>query len=333
MEEKMKNKTMVVSCALFIFSVFSAAAAGGTQAAATGDWAPERNVTWYVSSSPGGGSDIFTRTITDLIAKEGFSRATILVNNKTDGGGEVARAQVANTQGALADHTLITFNSGDLMPMVDNTANRIGKFKPIAIMAVDKQLLFIGPKSKYHSFKEVIAAIESGTPVVMGGSKGDDIATFNELLKEMKWSEAQMPYITYDSSNDALTSLLGGHIDIAISKPAATAEYVEAGQMTPILALSAERYGGNLAGAPTLSELGYRNVEIPVWRGVAGPAAMSPAAQAYWSDLLEKVSETNGWKIKYLDKFRLLGEYKDFKEATAFMTKYQEDYLAAKGKK
>jgi putative tricarboxylic transport membrane protein len=329
----MKNKTVAVWCVLFVFSVFSAMAAGGAQGAATGDWAPERTVTWYVSSSPGGGSDIFTRTITDIITKEGFSKATILVNNKTDGGGEVARAQVANTQGALADHTLITFNSGDLMPMIDNTANRIGKFKPIAIMAVDKQLLFAGPKSKYRSFKEVIAAVKSGTPVIMGGSKGDDIATFNELLKEMKWTEAQMPYITYDSSNDALTALLGGHVDMAISKPAATAEYVEAGQMTPILALSTERYGGSLAAAPTLSELGYRNVEVPVWRGVVGPAAMSPEAQAYWSDLLKKVSESGGWKANYLDKFRLLGEYKTFEEATAFMTKYQEDYLAAKRKK
>jgi putative tricarboxylic transport membrane protein len=326
----MKNKTAALWWVMFVFSVFSVAAMGGTQEAATGDWTPERTVTWYVSSSPGGGSDIFTRTITDIITKEGFSRATILVNNKTDGGGEVARAQVANTQGALANHTLITFNSGDLMPMIDNTANRIGKFKPIAIMAVDKQLLFAGPKSKYRSFKEVIAAVNSGTPVIVGGSKGDDIATFNELLKEMKWTEAQMPYITYDSSNDALTSLLGGHVDIAISKPAATAEYVEAGQMTPILALSTERYGGSLAVAPTLGELGYRNVEVPVWRGVVGPAAMSPAAQAYWSDLLKKVSESGGWKANYLDKFRLLGEYKAFEEATAFMTKYQEDYLAAK---
>jgi putative tricarboxylic transport membrane protein len=290
-------------------------------------------VTWYVSSSPGGGSDIFTRTITDIIAKEGFSQATILVNNKTDGGGEVARAQVANIQGALANHTLITFNSGDLMPMVDNTANRIGNFKPIAVMAVDKQLLFVGPKSKYRSFKEVISAIESGKTVVLGGSKGDDIATSNKLFKEMKWTEAQMPYITYDSSNDALTALLGGHVDIAISKPAATVGYVEAGQMTPILALATERYEGNLANAPILSELGYHDVEVPVWRGVAGPAAMSPAAQAYWSALLKKVSESDEWHKNYLDKFKLVGEYKAFEEATAFMTKYQEDYLAAKVKK
>ncbi|MDR3191798.1 MAG: tripartite tricarboxylate transporter substrate binding protein, partial [Treponema sp.] len=126
----MKNKTVVLTCVLFVSGVFGVMAAGGSQNAAPENWAPERNVTWYVSSSPGGGSDIFTRTITDIIAKEGFSQATILVNNKTDGGGEVARAQVANTRGALADHTLITFNSGDLMPMVDNTANRIGNFKP-----------------------------------------------------------------------------------------------------------------------------------------------------------------------------------------------------------
>jgi putative tricarboxylic transport membrane protein len=265
------------------------------------------------------------------MAKEGFTKATILVTNKTDGGGEVGRAQVANTSGALADHTLLTFNSGDLMPMVKNTPNRVEKFKPIGVMAVDKQLIFVNKTSKYKTFKEVIDAVKAGNKVVMGGSKGDDIATYNLLLSEMKWTEAQLPYITYDSTNDALTAILGDHVDIVISKPAASAGYVEAGQLVPILALSTERYTGSLSGAPTLSELGYRNVEIPVWRGVVGPGAMSEAARAYWSALLKKVSETETWKKDYLEKFKLMPDYKTFEEATAYMTQYQKDYMAAQG--
>jgi putative tricarboxylic transport membrane protein len=289
-------------------------------------------VEWYVSSSSGGGSDIFTRIIADIMVKEGFTKANILVTNKIDGGGEVVRAQVANTAGVLANHTLITFNSGDLMPMVSNTPHRMANFKPIALMAVDKQLLFTGKDSKYKTFRAVIDAIKAGQTVVLGGSKGDDVVTANTLLKEMGWTGSDMPYITYDSSNDAITAILGNHVDIVISKPAAASSYVEAGQMIPILALSTERYTGNLAGAPILSELGdYKDVEVPVWRGVIGPAAMSPEAQAYWSDLLKKVSETENWKKNYLDKFKLLSDYKNFEEVTAYMTKYQNDYMAARG--
>jgi putative tricarboxylic transport membrane protein len=197
-------------------------------------------------------------------------------------------------------------------------------------MAVDKQLVFITPSSKYKTFKAVLDAVNAGQKVIMGGSKGDDIATYDLLRSELKWTEAQMPYITYDSTNDALTAILGNHVDIVISKPAAAAGYVEAGKLLPILALATERYSGNLSGAPTLSELGnYKNVEIPVWRGVAGPAAMSPAAQAYWSGVLKKVSETETWKNNYLDKFKLVGEYKTYQQATEYMTQYQKDYMAA----
>jgi putative tricarboxylic transport membrane protein len=325
----MKKNVFVLAAFLLIpGSIF----AGGQQNRSGADpgkpFEPARNVEWIVTSSAGGGSDIFTRIISDIITKEGFAKATIIVTNKTDGGGEVGRANVAGVSGALADHTLLTFNSGDLMPMVKNTPNRVENFKPIAIMAVDKQLVFITPNSKYKTFKAVMNAVKAGQKVVMGGSKGDDMATCDLLRSELKWTEAQMPYITYDSTNDALTAILGNHVDLVISKPAAAAEYVEAGKLLPILALASERYTGNLSNAPTLGELGnYKNVEIPVWRGVAGPAAMSPAAQAYWSGILKKVSETEIWKTNYLVKFKLIGEYKNWQEATEYMRRYQKNYM------
>ncbi|MDR1931590.1 MAG: tripartite tricarboxylate transporter substrate binding protein [Spirochaetales bacterium] len=328
----MKKYALILAlCALLGGPLFAGGQQGSSGAETGKPWEPSRNVDWIVTSSAGGGSDIFTRVISDIMVKEGFSKATIMVTNKTDGGGEVGRAQVANTSSALADHTLLTFNSGDLMPMVKNTPNRIAMFKPIGVLAVDKQLIFINKTSAYKTFQAVIDAVKGGKKVVMGGSKGDDIATYNLLLSEMKWTETQLPYITYDSTNDALTAILGNHVDIVISKPAASAGYVEAGDLLPILALSTERYTGNLSGAPILSELGYKNVEIPVWRGVVGPAAMSAQAQAYWSDILKKVSETQTWKKDYLEKFKLMSDYKTFEEATAYMTKYQADYMAANG--
>ena len=122
-----------------------------------------------------------------------------------------------------------------------------------------------------------------------------------------------------------------------LSKPAAASQYVEATNpsehLEPVLALATERYTGNLADAPTLSEIGdYEDVEIPVWRGVVGPANMSPEAAAYWSDLLGKVSETDTWKNDYLEKNKLISNYMTQAEATEYMTQYQADYLVSIGK-
>ncbi|WP_312459301.1 tripartite tricarboxylate transporter substrate-binding protein [Proteiniclasticum sp.] len=295
-----------------------------------GAYKPASNVTWIVTSGPGGGSDIFTRMITDIMTTDKIVDSTFVVTNKTDGGGEIGRNEVANTKGNKANDTLLTFNSGDLMPMVLNTKNRSENFRILAIMAVDKQLIFKGTETKYETFKDAIEAAKNGESVVIGGSKGDDIATYEAMVEEIGVSKDNMKFITHDSTGDAITAALGGHVEFVISKPAAAAQYVEAGSLIPVLALSNERYTGNLADAPTLSEVGdYDNVEIPVWRGVAAPKEMSDEAVAYWTEALKKVSETDKWKNDYIDKNKLIPDYKNAADATTYVTTYEKDFMTA----
>lgn len=313
----------------------SGAASGSGSGSEAGSFTPEGTVTWVCTSSAGGGSDIFSRQITEILGPNGLGLvdATMVVDNRTDGAGEIGRNYVATMREGDADVTLLTFNSGDLMPMCDNTDNRVENFTPLAVMAVDKQLMFKGEHTPYDTFADVIAAVEGGTAVTVGGSKGDDIATYEALLAELGFTEDQMPYITYDSTSDAITALLGGHVDIVISKPAASSQYVEADRIQPILALANERYTGNLADAPTLSEVGdYENVEVPVWRGVVGPANMSDAAADFWSDVLGQVAESEQWVNNYLTPNMLISNYMDRETATEYMQQYQADYLASIGK-
>ena len=327
-------------CMLLALVLVLGLAACGTSSSGntSGEFVPSTEINWIVTSKAGGGSDIYTRMISDIMTSEGMVSNTFVVENITDGAGEVGRLQVATTKaGKDANHTLLTFNSGDLMPMCLNTDNRVENFTPIAIMAVDKQLLFTGPGAKYATFADVLAAVQAGTKVVIGGSKGDDIATYEALIEELGVSADLLTYITYDGTGDAIVACLGGHIDLVMSKPAAASQYVAATNasehLEPILALSTERYGGNLANAPTLSEVGdYNDVEVPVWRGVVGPKNMTPEAAAFWSELLGKVSESDAWKTNYLEKNMLIGNYMTLEETQAYMAQFQADYLASIGK-
>lgn len=324
-----KVLSIVALIAMIVVPVF---AQGGAENSGSASFAPTKDVSWMCTSKPGGGSDIFTQQIKDAMKANNISTANVVVEYKTDGGGEVGRLTVATTPKAKADHQLLTFNSGDLMPMVKNTDNRIENFTPLAVMAVDKQLLFIGEHSKYANFQEVLDAIKAGKKVVIAGSKGDDIETYNTLLAELGLTEGQLAYITNDSTSGAITSLLGGHVDLCMSKPAAASQYVEAGKMTPVLALSTTRFTADkLKDAPTLSEFGYNNVEVPVWRGVVGPKDMSPEAAAYWVNCLEQVSKTAEWN-EYIAKNGLISDFIGGADAVEYMTKYQNDYLAKIGK-
>lgn len=320
------RKSVLMAC-LAVVAIISV---GCSKVDGSGAYTAASNVTWTVTSGPGGGSDIYTRMITDIVTRENMAGETnFVVTNKTDGGGEVGRNNVANTKGEKADDVLMTFNSGDLMPMVENTKKRAANFRIISIMAVDKQLVFKGQETKYKNFAEAVETARNGTKVVFGGSKGDDIATYEALLAELGVPEDQMAYIAYDSTGAAITAILGGHVDFVIAKPAASAEYVAAGSMIPVLALSDQRFSGDLAGAPTLSEIGaYQDVEVPIWRGVAGPAAMSDEAVAYWEKILKQVSVSDQWQQSYLEKNKLIDNYMDSADATAYVLEYEQEYLA-----
>lgn len=325
----MKRIAAVLLVAIMAFSVF----ANGTQEQSSGSFVPTRDVNWICTSKPGGGSDIFTQQIKDIMKTAGISDANVVINYVTDGGGEVGRLQVATTNKNRADHTLLTFNSGDLMPMVKNTDNRIENFTPICVLAVDKQLLFIGEHSKSTTWQQVLDALKSGEKIVIAGSKGDDIETYNKLIAELGVTESQLAYITNDSTSGAITALLGGHVDLCMSKPAAAEQYIVAGKMTPILALSTSRFTAEaLKDAPILSEFGYKDVEVPVWRGVVGPKEMSPEAAAYWSSCFEKVSQTDAWQTGYILKNGLQSDFKNSQDAKAYMEQYQADYLKQIGK-
>lgn len=308
--------------------------AGGSKESGDGTFTPSRDVTWTVTSNPGGGSDIFTQEAKNAMSTNGISDANIVIDYVTDGGGEVGRLNVSRMTGPRADHTILTFNSGDIMPMLANTDNRIENFTPLAVMAVDKQLLFAGDITKYQSWQEVLDALAAGERVVIAGSKGDDIETYNALLKELGVSQSQLAYTTNDSTSTAITALLGGHVDLVLGKPAAAEQYVLAGRMKPILALSNERFPTDLfKDAPTLGEFeGYDNVEVPVWRGVVGPKAMSDAAADYWTECLRQVSETEDWQVGYIQRNALISQFMDRHEAAEYMKQYQVDYLAKIGK-
>ena len=324
----MKKFVAIVLSALMVCALF----ANGTEETASAGFKPTKDVSWVCTSKPGGGSDIFTTQIKDAMKVNGITDANIVTEYITDGSGEVGRLQVSTTNKAKADYTLLTFNSGDLMPMVKNTDNRVENFRPLAIMAVDKQLLFVGEQSKYSSWQEIMDALKSGAKIVIAGSKGDDIETYSKLIAELGVPESQLSYIANVATSGAITSLLGGHVDLCMSKPAAASQYVEAGKMKPVLALSTTRFSTeSLKDAPTLSEFGFNNVEVPVWRGVSAPKAMSDEAYAFWADCLKKASETAEFKA-YLAKNGLEPMYLFGAEAEAYMLEYQKNYLVSIGK-
>lgn len=282
------------------------------------------NVSWIVTSSAGGGSDIFSRTISDILRSNDLIDQTIIVNNQTDGGGEVGRRNVSGMKNEA--NTLLTFNTGDLQGMLQNTDLKLGNFTPLAVMALDGQILLVKSDYEFTTIEDVIKAIEGGEKFIIGGSKSDDEHVYNLFSENIGGDKVE--YMRFDSTNDALTALLGGHVDIAIGKPAASLQYIQSGDMVAIATFGSTRFGGDFSDAPTFLELGYDTIQFEIYRGIVGPADMPQEAVDFWVDKLEKVTQTESWKTDYIDKFLLLPSFIGGEKAKAYMQKVEDEILS-----
>lgn len=292
---------------------------------------PKGNIDFLVSSKAGGGSDIFTRSITDIASKKGIVTNAFVVNNKQDGNGQIARRDVKDAKGDAADSTLLCFSTGDLSSMLSNGGLTMADFRPIAVMAADKHLLFTNAKSsKYASFEEVVEAAKAGEQIIVGGTSSDERNVYDMLVQSLGLEE-NFSYIVFGSSSETMTALLGGHVDLGMSKPAASKEYVLSGDINPVLALSSERFSAPFDAAPTADELGYGVIELPVWRGVIGSVNMSDEAVNYWNDVCRQVTETDEWKTDYLEKNLLVNNYMNVEDSTATMLAAEQSILNAAG--
>ena len=114
----MKKKLVATVLAGVMALSLAMTGCGSSSDTADGTFTPTKSIQWMCTSSAGGGSDIFTRMIGDIMTTNGMvNDQTIVVTNKTDGAGEVGRNEVAMMK-KNPDYKLLTFNSGDLMLML-----------------------------------------------------------------------------------------------------------------------------------------------------------------------------------------------------------------------
>jgi len=85
----------------------------------------------------------------------------------------------------------------------------------------------------------------------------------------------KMRHVPYTGAGPALTSLLGGHVDLLASGPSVVTPQIKAGTLRPLAVWGAKRLPA-LPDVPTFKELGY-DIEFYIWSGIFVPAA-TPAA-------------------------------------------------------
>jgi putative tricarboxylic transport membrane protein len=145
------------------------------------------------------------------------------------------------------------------------------------------------------------------------------------LMKSIGGNPRALKAIAYKGSSEAITNLLGGHIDLVTTAAGNVAGHVAAGKLRVVGVAAPQRFSGALADIPTWKEQNV-NLVFGGWRAIMGPKGLTPAQIAYWEGALRKATEVPEWK----DGIQKNYWFDDFVTSAQFKKDVEKDYADMK---
>jgi tripartite-type tricarboxylate transporter receptor subunit TctC len=126
-------------------------------------------------------------------------------------------------------------------------------FQPIALIASDIMTVSVPANSPYHTLGDLISAIKKNNNTMTWGH-ASDINRISGLmfLQKINGTATAVPF---NGGQQALISLIGGHVDFTLSGIADVKSMADSGRVR-ILAVASDRRHGKLPSVPTFIEQG-----------------------------------------------------------------------------
>lgn len=273
-------------------------ACAATLCAAQGAWSPQHNIEIVVGSAPGGSNDKTARQVERILNEKKLVPTTLAVVNKPGGGSALAFNYVS--QHAGDGHYLMVGTTALLSNhIVGNSKVSYRDFTPIASLFNDYVVFAVNADSPIKTGKDLIARLKQDPKSVSIGF-ATALGSHNHiaaglLAKAVGVNPRDLKVIAYKGSAEAITNVLGGHIDLVTTAAGNAAPHVTAGRMRIIGVAAPKRFGGVLATVPTWKEQGV-DLVFGGWRAIMGPKGLTAAQVAFWEGALAKAVKVPEWK-------------------------------------
>ena len=288
-------------------------------------WSPQKNVEIVAGSAPGGSNDNTARTMERVLLAHKLVPTTVTVVNRPGGGGSIAYTYVSQRPGDA--HYLYIASSGMLSNhIVGSSSLSHADFTPIALLYEDHAVFMVPTGSTIKTGAELADRLKKDPrAVVIGfanayGSSRHMAAAL--LMRTLGGSPRDLKPVVFKGSAEAITAVLGGHLDVAVAGAVNAIPHVAAGRMRVIGVAAPQRLGGPLAVAPTWREQGV-DLVYGNWRAVFAPKSLTPAQLAFWENALRRMAEAPEWKAD-LEKNHWT---EHFKTGAALQQELEQDYI------
>jgi putative tricarboxylic transport membrane protein len=313
----MMNIKAVVGVA---FGVFLAGAAGAQ------GWSPQRNVELIVPSSAGGSLDTTGRTVTRIWGDLKLLPVSSTVSNRPGGGHAVAYNYLSQRPN---DAQYLCVTSLTLLANHINGHNPVTytDFTPLAVLLTEYIAIAVRADSPLKTGKDLIEALRkepaSLSLALSSAAGGTHHISFGLPLLSGGVDTSKVKFVAFTSSGEAVTALLGGHVDVISAGTVNVAPFVASGKLRVLAVTSAKRMTGPLASAPTWPELGYKGV-FENWRGIIGAKGITAAEVAFWDNVFRRLTSSDEFR-DYAEKNQWEASYRNAEESRKFMAAQYEE--------
>ncbi len=293
---------------------------------------PSKQLEFVVQTSPGSGTDVFGRGVTDMLVREKLITQTIVVNNRVGGGGAVAYNYIKSKRGD--PYVVLCTATGGVLQNAARPELNLGleNYTFLSFLAHDPQVIAVHTDLKVKTIKDLIDAGKR-EPNALSMAMSSTLGVGRQLLYFMdKEVGAKFKLVVFKGGGEATTAVAGGHVSFTAENLSEMAGHVQGGKLR-VIAVTGEKRMPTLPDTPTLVELGYPSMVLTTGRGFSMPAAVPKEAAATLEAILRKLHQTKAWK-EFAARNMYEEKYLTSAEFTEFMQKRlveQREFLTAIG--
>jgi putative tricarboxylic transport membrane protein len=272
-------------------------------------WMPDRTVEIVLNTAPGSGPDRTARTLQKIWQDQRSVGVAATVSNRPGGGGAVAYTYLNQKAGdghfiSIASSSLVTNNVMGRGPgHMDVTviARLFGEYIAVAVRP-DSPLK--SGRDMVEMLKKDSGALSFGIATSLGNSNHQAVAL---ALRVSGIDVRKTKSVVFQSGGNAITALLGGHVDVVPASVSSWVGRLQAGEVRLIAVAAPQRMTGAIAQIPTWREQGI-NAVVSNWRGIVGPRGLSPSQVSFWEGATRKAIASEEWK-REIEQLMLSDEF------------------------
>ena len=294
--------------------------------AASGAWAqsyPVKNVALVTHSSPGGGSDVFLRTLAKHLGPR--MGVNFAVENVRGGSGAKAVSRVAQApaDGSVLYATTPTYIQTTLL---SKPAHGYDSLMPVAIVFLDPEVIYTRAESPHKTLAEAMAQARANSGKARWGASNPASLERMAMERLNRISQARAAIVSHEGGGDQMIGVLNGTYDLGIGEIQELRGQLEAKKIR-LLAVLTEKRLPDHSSLATAREQGI-DLVVTKFRGLAGPKKLPPEVLKAWDSGLKAVLADPAYRQEYARE-SLVPAYMGHEQAGPFTARFAGELAAS----